>query len=199
MQTTSRKPAAARKAEIIETAIRLAGEYGPDRLTTQHLADAIGISQPAVYRHFPNKEAIWLAVANHIIKFSQHSAQDAVDPMQAPAQCLRAQVVAQFQFINVTPAVPAILFSRELHRENEALRAMFAEMMAARHRLFSYLVAGEIESGAYRADLEADDAAYLILTLIQGVAMRWSLNNRAFDLVDEGTRLLDLQLQGFEA
>jgi len=52
--------------------------------------------------------------------------------------------------------------------------------------------------GRLREQLDPDDAAYLILALIQGLAMRWSLSARNFDLVEEGIRLLDLQLDGFK-
>lgn len=42
-----------------------------------------------------------------------------------------------------------------------------------------------------------DDAAFLILGLVQGLAIRWSISGRSFDLAEEGSRLLDLQLRGF--
>lgn len=32
---------------------------------------------------------------------------------------------------------------------------------------------------------------YLVLGLIQGLAVRWSLSGRSFQLADEGVRLLD--------
>ncbi|NQU72072.1 MAG: TetR family transcriptional regulator C-terminal domain-containing protein, partial [Rhodospirillales bacterium] len=82
--------------------------------------------------------------------------------------------------------------------ENEKMRAFFAGLMAGRQRRFSKLVAAEIAAGGFRKSLDPDDAAYLILALIQGLAMRWSLNARGFDLVAEGQRLLDLQLTSFK-
>ncbi|MEJ2019266.1 MAG: helix-turn-helix domain containing protein, partial [Maritimibacter sp.] len=53
--TRSRKSASDRKAEIVETAIRLSADVGPNRVTTQHLADAVGVTQPAIFRHFATK------------------------------------------------------------------------------------------------------------------------------------------------
>src|SRR5579863_8614169 len=57
-----RLPADSRKQQIVETALDLVAERGADAVTTQAIADAIGVSQPAVFRHFPTKEAIWVAV-----------------------------------------------------------------------------------------------------------------------------------------
>jgi hypothetical protein len=67
-----------------------------------------------------------------------------------------------------------------------------------KQRRFSQLIAAEIRAGRFDDTLDPDDAAYLILALIQGLAMRWSLSARDFDLVAEGRRLLQLLVSGFQ-
>ena len=104
---------------------------------------------------------------------------------------------AQLAFIETTPAVPAILFSRELHSENEKLRAFFAGLMAQRQKKLSALFANGIKSGEFNKNINPDDSAYLVLALIQGLAMRWSLNNRDFDIVEAGSNMLEIQIMGF--
>lgn len=183
----TRKSAADRKAEIVETAVRLAGELGPDRVTTQKIADAVGLTQPAVFRHFPAKTDIWLAVGEWIAP--------ADDPERAPtgdtpADELRAFVARLLEGIARNPAIPAILFSRELHAENEPLRAHIEKVMTRRRARFAALIARAQKAGQIPDRINADDMAALVLALIQGLAMRWSLENRRFDLKDEGLRLL---------
>lgn len=196
MTARTRKSADDRKSEIVETALRLAGEIGPDRLTTQALADAVGISQPGIFRHFPRKDDIWEAVAVRISELLRKN-RTALNAEKPSVDGLRDFVRGHLQFLQTTPAIPAILFSRELHAENEYLRSFFANLMKQAHRFLSEMIAADIEAGRFDADLDPDDAAYLILALIQGLAMRWSLNDRKFDLVEEGDRLLALQLNGY--
>jgi AcrR family transcriptional regulator len=193
-----RKSAADRKAEIVEVAIALAAEVGPDRVTAEMLAAKIGISQPAIFRHFPNKGAIWLAVAAQIAGFMGQGS-DARDDQGDPVDALVALVEAHLSGVARNPAIPAILFSRELHARNDELRAHFAAIMVNRQAVFAALIGRAVEGGAFRQDLAADDAAYLVLALIQGLAMRWSLSGRGFDLVAEGGRLMRLQIAGFAA
>ncbi len=197
MTVRTRKSAADRKTEIVETAIRLAADIGPDRLTTERLAREIGISQPAIFRHFPTKAAIWESVAERIGTLMAERV--AVDETAPPDKMLVSSVLAQLAFIQTTPAIPAILFSRELHAQNESLRRNFAALMARRHQALGAMVAGAIDTGVFRSTLDPDTAAYLVLTLIQGLAMRWSLENRGFDLVAEGERLMALQMAAFVA
>lgn len=51
-----------RRAQIIETARILFCRYGCDQTTTSTLARAAGISEPVLYRYFPSKRALIVAV-----------------------------------------------------------------------------------------------------------------------------------------
>ncbi len=197
MNVRKRKSATERKEEIIDATLRLAGEIGPDRLTTKDLAREVGISQPGIFRHFPTKGAIWEAVGRHIGAVLKAKMSLTQSRKNLPIDNLKNFVIGHLAFIEKTPAIPAILFSRELHAENEQLRAFFASLIASRHKHFSELIEAEITAGRFKSSLNSDDAAYVILALIQGLAMRWSLNNRNFNLPKEGERLLNLQLEGF--
>ncbi len=51
-----------RQQQIVEIAIKLIADKGIQNLTTKNLAKEIGISEPAIYRHFSNKLEILKAV-----------------------------------------------------------------------------------------------------------------------------------------
>lgn len=54
-----RATATDRKAQIILEATRLFGRDGYEKVTIKQLADSCGITEPAIYRHFESKEAIY--------------------------------------------------------------------------------------------------------------------------------------------
>lgn len=184
-----RRSAEARRAEIVQTAVRLAGELGPDRVTTQLIADAVGLTQPAIFRHFPAKTDIWLAVGEWIAPADARN-EPVMTTSTDPATQLRQVVAGYFASVARNPAIPAILFSRELHAENEKLRAHIETVMTRRRTRFASLVARAQAAGTLSGTIAPEDLAALILALVQGLAMRWSLENRRFDLEKEGARLL---------
>ena len=47
---SNRKTADDRKAELVEVTLRLADKVGPDRLSTEAIADAVGVDQPRASR-----------------------------------------------------------------------------------------------------------------------------------------------------
>jgi len=55
-----------RKTQIVEQATQLFSRYGFDKVTIKQLADSIGITEPALYRHYPSKEAIYDAVIDSL-------------------------------------------------------------------------------------------------------------------------------------
>ncbi|MEQ8354300.1 MAG: TetR/AcrR family transcriptional regulator [Kiloniellaceae bacterium] len=194
----TRKSAETRKSEIINAALRLADKLGPERLTTEAIADAVGLTQPGIFRHFPTKQDLWEAVAARVGTMMEARWAKAQGGDASATDRIRALIGAQLRLIQSTPAIPAILFSRELHTKNEGLRSAFFGLMSRFHRLLAELVAQAREAGELRGDLDPDDAAYLIIGLVQGLAVRWSISNRNFDLTEEGNRLLELQLSGFD-
>jgi AcrR family transcriptional regulator len=55
-----------RKSQIVEEARRLFGRYGFDKVTIKQLAEACGITEPALYRHFRSKDDIYDAVLDSL-------------------------------------------------------------------------------------------------------------------------------------
>jgi AcrR family transcriptional regulator len=178
MSARTRKSAQERKSEIVETVLKLAAEVGPDRLTTEALATEVGISQPGIFRHFPKKSDIWEAVAERIGELLRENWTAMENDDKRSADRLRSFVTGHLTFLRTTPAIPAILFSRELHAENEFVRPYFANLMHYVHKYVSDMITHEIKAQRYDSRLNPDASAYLILALIQRRAMRWSLNER---------------------
>jgi AcrR family transcriptional regulator len=192
-----RKSADNRKSEIVATALRLADELGPDRLTTLAVAKAVGVTQPGIFRHFPTKQDLWLAVAAQIAETMAAAWDDVLTTNQLPSEQLTALITVQLRQIAAHPAIPAILHSRELHTENAALRGQFMALMTRfQGLLVAALTQGRVQ-GELRADLVPQDAAILLISLVQGLAIRWSLGQRSFSLEDEGGRLLACQINLF--
>ncbi|WP_347267301.1 TetR/AcrR family transcriptional regulator [Paracoccus sp. (in: a-proteobacteria)] len=190
-----RKPADLRKAEIIETVLDLADRIGPDRVTTGAVAAVIGLTQAALFRHFPSKAALWQAVAGHVAEAMDAAWDKALGDSGDPLARLRALIAAQFGQINATPALPMLLFSRELNVSDPDLRAAFHDRLTAFRALLAREVGAGQQAGLLRGDVASADAAVLLAALVQGVAIRWALGARDFDLPGEGLRPYDVQLR----
>jgi AcrR family transcriptional regulator len=62
MRVSRRLPTAERRTLIVEAAGRLFGEHGYDATRLDDIAAAAGVTKPILYRHFADKEALYLAL-----------------------------------------------------------------------------------------------------------------------------------------
>ncbi|PIV75670.1 MAG: TetR/AcrR family transcriptional regulator [Rhodobacteraceae bacterium CG17_big_fil_post_rev_8_21_14_2_50_65_11] len=189
-----RQSAEQRKAQIVAEVLRLADAIGPDRLSTTDVARAVNLSQPAIFRHFPTKSALWLAVAEDIATRLRRDWAAAEAQTVASEARLKALIGAQLAAIAATPALPSILFSRELQVDNPGLHDVFRRLLGSFHDHLVAAIRDQQAARGLRHDISPGDVAMLLTSLVQGVAIRWTLGARNFSLVPEGLRLFDVQM-----
>jgi AcrR family transcriptional regulator len=193
----SRKPGADRKAEIVQTALDLSFRLGPDLVTTSGIARKLGLSQPAIYKHFPKKSDIWLAISDSLC------AQVADNIVKARAQHgtnldrLRHLVSLQLELIRDVPALPDIMTMRNPDADKSRLQTQMQASMGQLAQTLTEIIRDAIKSGELRDDLDPADLATLIAGIGQSLALRMLVFRNPDIIVQNGTRLLNLLLSGF--
>lgn len=179
------KPQEERRREIVEATLELTAEQGIKRVTTQAIADRVGIAQPTVFRHFKTRDAIFAAVIGWIAE-NLFNAINIGSKSDAPAdEQLRLLIQRQLTFINKHRAIPKVLFSDLLHLESPKLKAALQEVMNRYINRVTELLNEGIQSGRFRDDLDADETARYLTALIQGLVLRWSIYEFNFSLEKE--------------
>ncbi len=167
----------------------LAVDKGLKKLTTQAIADRIGIAQPTIFRHFKTRDAIFAAVINWVGD-SLFKVIGGLFSGKGPAdERLHQLILRQLGFISQHRAIPRVLFSDRLHLESPQLKGVVQKMMERYVQHLEKLLRQGIEEGAFRADMDAPRVARYIAAMIQGLVMRWSIYDFNFSLEDEAESL----------
>lgn len=195
MRRSPRKTSQERQNEVVDTVLALVGTVGPERVTTEAIAKAIGVTQPAVFRHFPNKAAIWYAVIGKLERLMTERWQAAATGPGSAKTRLRRLVLSQAELIQLLPAIPSILFSRELHYVNDGLRERLYSLVQRLGNSISDAVQDGQQRGELTSSLSSKHAAQLLVGLLHGAVVRWSLSGRAFALADELEQVLNTVLE----
>ena len=184
-----------RREEIIRVTLELAARQGVDDVTTQDMAHAMGVTQGAVFRHFPSKDAIWLAVMqwarDRLLAVLGRAAAAGRDPLEA----LERMFFAHIDFIAGHPAIPRVLTSEHLHGRSSALRQLVTEIMLAYEAKVAGLLEDAKAGGLARSDLDAHAAATLYIGMIQGLVLQASILRAQRTLADEARRTFPVFLQ----
>ena len=117
-----------RKNQIISEAMRLFGRYGYDSVTIKQLADACGITEPALYRHFPSKEEIYSAVLDSLRALMNYEGLfEQLGKSDDPGDILSGLAAHILDFFNQNRETYRLLLYSTLREHNKA-RKIFREI-----------------------------------------------------------------------
>lgn len=192
---TLRKSAIERRKEIIEAMLCLLPELGEGRLSTQAIADHVGITQAGLFRHFPTKKDLWGAALMEIERRAE-CAWDKASRDDDPAIVrVRKILLAQLKLIEDYPAIPALLFSTGRLAAEEIVHPIHMRIMTAlRLRIMEELTAA-VQDCDRHIEIDMLDLESLLMGVLQDCVLRWSVTGCRHDLVAEGERLIRLQLR----
>lgn len=170
----------------------LAAEKGVKQITTQAIADRVGIAQPTVFRHFKTRDAIFRATLEWMGKTMLAVLTPIMSGGGPPDERLRRLLSRQLQFISRRKGLPRLLFSERLHQDDPELKATVRRIMDAYAARVAELVREGMEQGCFRRELEPEQVAWFLVALIQGMVMRWSLSDFEMPLEEKGDELWKL-------
>lgn len=176
---SSRLPTEHRQAEMVQAVLTLTEQQSVETITTTDIAKSVGLSQGAVFRHFPNKQSIWLAAIDWVQRALLAAIDAAAQTKAPPLERLQAMFEAHVDFVARHPGVPRLLF-HELQQPGDSLikKSVRTLLGAYRRRLVDLLDEAKQASQA-RADLDSDAAATLFIGMIQGLVMQSLLMGKA--------------------
>ncbi len=192
-------PADERRAATVEAVVDLAAEQNPSDITTAAIAQRMGLTQGALFRHFPNKEAILQAVMSWVSERLLARIDQAIQQAPSPLAALEAVFMTHIDFIAQHPGVPRMLFG-ELQRSSESLPRRMVQTLLEhyRERLQRLLAAGQAV-GALDAELDTKAAATLFVGTIQGLVMQSLLSGSVRHLRRDAAAVFAIYLRGIRS
>lgn len=185
-----------RQEEIVRAAVELAGEQGVDSVTTQDMAKAVGITQGAIFRHFPSKDMIWLAVVHWVRGRLMGVLDVAAEQGSDPLDSLEKMFFAHLAFVERVPAIPKLVFTSQLLKKNPKIRDLIRSILVDYEAKVTGLIAEAKAQNLVRADLDEQGAAVMFTGMIQGLVIRVPIIEARKSLVAEGRLVFPIFLHG---
>lgn len=165
-------PADARRAATVEAFVDLAARTNPSDISTTAIARHMGVTQGALFKHFPTKEAILEAVMGWVAERLLTRVDAAARQAASPLAALEAVFMAHVAFVTAHPGVPRMLFG-ELQRAEMSGPKRMAQTLIARYgeRVRALLAQGKAV-GEVRSGVDEGTAALLFIGSVQGLVMQ---------------------------
>ncbi len=178
-----------RQNQIIFSSLAISAERGMHSLTIRNIAKALGVTEPAIYRHFASKHAILVAmldvlqgnIAPHfmLLKENQETRESFFIPF----------LTALFTTIEKNPAFALFIFSEEVFHSDETLKphlkALLENMLSNLEGICTEMKASEMVYDS----LSPADIALIILSTVRLTVTRWNVSKERTSLVSEASNL----------
>ena len=192
-----RLPGESRREQIVEIVLELVAALGTEPVSAQLVADTIGVTQPAIFRHFRTKEAMWLAVMDwleeRLISIYTSANDDAAEP--GPA-VLRRMFLGHMKLIENHPALAKLVLSDHLRQQYPSLQERFSAIHGSYRARLASVIERAQSQGTVRRSVAAKDAATMFLSLVQGLGFQFAIARLPIKLPTEAERAFAIYLQG---
>jgi AcrR family transcriptional regulator len=188
-----------RRQRTVEAVVSLAGTQNPSTITTSAIASEMSVTQGALFRHFPTKDAIWQAVMEWVADRLLDRIDRAAKMSNSPLAALRAIFMSHIDFVIEHPGVPRMMFG-ELQRAEATPAKKVAHTLMKRyaerliHKLEDAKTAGEI-----RYDTDAQAAAILFIGMVQGLVMQSMLAGNLRAAKANAPGVIEIYCRGLDA
>ena len=197
IQKRPRLSAEERRREVVAAVVELARDNGPEAITTQAIADRIGVTHGALFRHFRDKVAMWAAVFDWVQAELGRVVGDAFAAGGDPLAIIERVFLAHVGFVALHPGVPRILFHELQRPADTAFHDHVRSMIGAYRERLCVLLKLAKAQGQLPPHLDEEAAAILFLGTVQGLVVQSTLFHGEAGMLDAARRIFPLLLDGF--
>ncbi|MDP2301669.1 MAG: TetR/AcrR family transcriptional regulator [Ignavibacteria bacterium] len=178
-----------RQASIIDEAIKIIHEMGYQSFSIRELASRVGISEPALYRHFLNKEDIVLGILGRFGEFDAKLFNE-VKLKEKPLEKIECFIQYHFNFLEKKPGMTSIVFAEDIFNQSSLIREKVLSIIEKRKRILRAII-DEAKLNNQVIDLKSDEILTVILGVIRLAVLEWRLSEFAYPLSQRGTKIAE--------
>jgi len=179
-----------RQKQIIESSTELIANKGIQGFTIKNLAKEIGISEPAIYRHFENKIEILISILNNFNEIGEMMSLMVTNNKDTAIEKINFMFSKMIEIFNEQPAIISVIFSEEIFKNEEILKNKIVEILNLHQSNIEKIIEkGQAEKNI-RTDINKTTLALLFMGAIRLLVKRWDLNDKNFNLKEEGQKLI---------
>ncbi|SOB75477.1 transcriptional regulator, TetR family [Marinobacter sp. LV10R510-11A] len=186
----------ARRSATVESVIQLAGSQNPSEITTAAIAKHMNLTQGALFRHFPNKEAIWEAVMGWVAERLLDRIDRSAQGIESPLAAMEAIFMTHVEFVADHPGVPRMMFGELQRAESTPAKRMVQTLLQRYGQRLNQLIDDGKSRGELSSTLDNDAASTLFIGTIQGLIMQSLLSGDVQRIRHDAPRVFAIYRRG---
>ncbi len=160
-----------RREQLIEVATKLFAKSGYEATTTAAIADAAGVTEPILYRHFKSKQELFVAIVRAMSEQTMQQWRASIEGVTDPAERIRRICEGIPDHIKRLSDAYHVLHGALATSRDKKVIAVVREHYQQIEDFFGKLVTDGIKAGAFRKNQNPKAAAWHFIWAGIGYAM----------------------------
>lgn len=173
-----------RQTEIINNSMELIANRGIQSFTIKNLSKSIGISEPAIYRHFENKISILIAILDNF-KYKSSLISEKIQQTNISSfekvELFFSNIIELFK---VEPSFVTVIFSEEVFKNELILKDKIVEILHLRIRIIEEIIEDGQQKNEIRNDICNKTLALMLMGALRLRIKLWVLDEN-LDTIDQ--------------
>ena len=183
----------ARQQEIINVSVALIADKGIQSLTIKNISQTIGISEPAIYRHFKNKFEILMTLLDSFELIAADVLNSKDIKSLKPLDKIEFFLMDRYKRCSENPKLAKLMFSEENFQDDERLAEKVLSIMHAHRTEMHKIISAGQSNGEIRDDIDSISLFRIIFGSMRLLIKQWGLSGCRFNLVNEGGKLWEAE------
>lgn len=180
-----------RQQQIIEASICLIDRHGIQGFTIKNLSKEIGISEPAIYRHFESKVEILSTILDGFkqrVGLYHRSSGERND--RDPRRQIETFFQMVFKVFSENPTMVSVIFAEEIFRNEPMLTQKVTEIQDINEEIVGNLIA-QLPLNEKVGDQPVESLTTMFFGSVRLLVRKWRMSDHGFDLKREGKQLIE--------
>jgi len=183
-----------RQFEIIEVAGKILTANGVGGLTTKKIANEMGFSEAAIYRHFKSKEAILIAMLKYLAQNMDSRLSMVVEEKNTAEENLVQVFSSQFTYFAKNPHFAIAIFSDNLMEGSDQINKGISELMRIKRKHLEPIIKAGQKEEVFTNKIQMEDLLHIIMGTFRLQIFKWKSAQFGFDIKKIGNNRIQSML-----
>ncbi len=187
-----------RKSSIILATVDVIEELGFQGLSIREVAKRVGISEPAILRHFKTKNLLILTVIDYFSKYDSDIVQSVEVKKMKPIEALVYFIDTFAAYYENYPAITSIVQSFDLLRIDPFFSDKVKNIYINRFNFISNKIKQAQKNREINPDIKSENLALIIMGLNRECCLNWRMHKYSYSLRKQIISALQMLLDAFK-
>jgi len=184
------------REKIIKAGAEIIAHEGLKRFTAKNLAQKVGISDAAIFKHFSSMEEIAEEILARFTGECLKKVEKVVEEELPPRQKLEKIIETHLELLEKSKGVVPVICLEFSRSNRKHIREKANAFLRAYAELVKKVLKEGVERGEFRDDLDLEEVAFSFIGFMQAKAFQWLLKGKRGKVVREGDTVKKLFLEG---